>query len=340
LDESNGLWKEEGQATKTGGYYEGDVAHFSFWNCDMGSNAVYLELTLVTANGPLPATLVKITRTNNGASSYGYTDSSGHVGGLVFINEPMLLEVLGTCNDVVYSQNIGPFAQPTNLGTITVTIPSQYQLTISGSAIDCNAAPVANGFAMIYSGGLLLNIPITNGNFSTTITRCTGNVDSVEIIAVDYTTQQQSTTYSTVATSAGSITTGVLTACGISTLEYINYNINGVDYSFVAPPDSVGQYVQGVSSNFSGSDNNQNYIGFNIDYNGVGLGTAQLLQNFYSSQLGGGTSYIIPNPILVSITEFGNVGQYIAGNFSGIIMSSAPANTYNITCSFRVRRTQ
>jgi hypothetical protein len=224
-------------------------------------------LTLVTANGPLPGTLVKITRTNNGASSYGYTDSTGHVGGLVFSNEPMLLEVMGPCNDIVYSQNIGPFAQATNLGTINVTIPPQYQLTISGSAVDCNAAPVVDGYAMIYSDGILLNIPIANGNFSTTITRCTGNVAPVEIIAVDNTTQQQSLTFSSAASGASIITTGILTACGVSTLEFINYNVDGIDYSFVAPPDSVQQWVQGGTlSTFMGSDNSQNQINFNMDY--------------------------------------------------------------------------
>jgi hypothetical protein len=32
FDEAKGLWKEEGQAIKTGSNYVGDVSHFSFWN--------------------------------------------------------------------------------------------------------------------------------------------------------------------------------------------------------------------------------------------------------------------------------------------------------------------
>jgi len=34
LDEESGIWKEEGQATKVGNTYVGEVSHFSFWNCD------------------------------------------------------------------------------------------------------------------------------------------------------------------------------------------------------------------------------------------------------------------------------------------------------------------
>lgn len=34
FNDSTGLWKQEGTATKNGTQYEGTVAHFSFWNCD------------------------------------------------------------------------------------------------------------------------------------------------------------------------------------------------------------------------------------------------------------------------------------------------------------------
>jgi hypothetical protein len=41
----------------------------------------------------------------------------------------------------------------------------------------------------------------------------------------------------------------------------------------------------------------------------------------------------------VNITEYGAVGQFISGNFTGTLTGAAPTNTpYNIVCSFRVRR--
>jgi hypothetical protein len=38
FDEKTGLWKEQGEAVKSGNSYIGDVSHFSYWNCDVPSN--------------------------------------------------------------------------------------------------------------------------------------------------------------------------------------------------------------------------------------------------------------------------------------------------------------
>jgi hypothetical protein len=36
FDETKGVWKQEGHAVKNGNSYDGEVSHFSFWNCDVG----------------------------------------------------------------------------------------------------------------------------------------------------------------------------------------------------------------------------------------------------------------------------------------------------------------
>ena len=184
VDETTGLWKQEGSATKGTDYYEGDVSHFSFWNCDVSSQTVFLEMTIVTAEGPLSHVQVKLTRPN-GSSSYGFTDSSGHVGGLVPKNEALTLEVLNTCNQAIYTQNVGPFSANTNLGTITVTLSPINTLQITGSAVNCSNQPVTNGNVLVYFEGHPYNRPINNGNFSLTITRCSNSTAAVEVIAVD-----------------------------------------------------------------------------------------------------------------------------------------------------------
>jgi len=40
FNESNGLWKQDGTATKTGNTYVGEVSHFSWWNCDLPNATV------------------------------------------------------------------------------------------------------------------------------------------------------------------------------------------------------------------------------------------------------------------------------------------------------------
>ena len=48
----------------------------------------------------------------------------------------------------------------------------------------------------------------------------------------------------------------------------------------------------------------------------------------------------IQNPILVRITEYGAIGEFTSGTFSGTLIEFLLPNTvYNVTCNFKIRRT-
>ncbi len=339
FDENSGLWKQEGNARKTSDAFEGEVSHFSFWNCDINIPTVYLELTVVTSEGPLHHTRVKITRVNNGGSSGGYTSSTGHVGGLVPKNEPLLLEILNTCNQVIHTQNIPALNSNTDLGTIIVSPAIQYSIQISGSAVNCSNQPVTNGHALIYFEGHLYTREITNGSFSTTISRCSNNSANVEVIVVDKTASQQSITWSSTATT-GAINTGVLNACGISTNSYINYTLDGTDFSINT--GNAGDSIRttgsaGTNQNFTSiyafktSQPNEKIIWRTA---GAAVGTFPLhefLVNQYSS-------ITLVTPFNISFTSYGVPGQFIEGNFTGQFREVANNNLHSISASFRVRR--
>jgi hypothetical protein len=59
LDESTGVWIEEGTATLAGSgadaYYEGTVSHFSYWNADQPADTVYIDGCVRNADGSTPA---------------------------------------------------------------------------------------------------------------------------------------------------------------------------------------------------------------------------------------------------------------------------------------------
>lgn len=337
VNEATGIWKQEGSAAKTGDYYEGEVSHFSFWNCDINIPTIFLELSVATAEGPLPYTKVKITRINNGGYSYGYTDSLGYVGGLVPKNEPLLLEILNNCNQVVYSQNIGPYSSNTNLGTITITPSSQYTLQISGSAVNCSNQPVTNGVALIYFEGQLHISQINNGNFSTTITRCSNSSATVEVVAVDNAASQQSNPWTGNATT-GTVTTGTLSACGTSTVSYINYTLDGNNFSLSTanPGDSITVFTNAGTQNFTGID------GFRLSQPNVDI-------NFFTSNAAVGTfplqylavnqydSVTLVTPFNIVFTTYGIPGQFIEGNFSGQFRDPGN-NLHAVSATFRVRR--
>src|SRR5688572_12299235 len=292
----------------------------------------------MTTDGQLLYTQVKITRVNGGGASYGYTDSSGHVGGLVPKNEALTLEIFSNCNQPIYSQNIGPYSSNTNLGTITVTIPPINSLQITGSAVNCASQPVTNGNALIYFDGLYYNKPITNGSFSMTVTRCSNSSASVEVVVIDNVGNQQSTTWNGTA-SSGTVNTGTLSACGTSSVSFVDYVVDGTNYSIsTATGDSVRAYTTGGTAQtflaVTGFKMSQPNLNISFFTQGATVGTFPL-QNLSVNQY---DSVTLVTPFNINITTFGAPGQFIEGNFSGQIRELPSNNLHTVTATFRVRR--
>ena len=127
FDETKGLWKQEGTATKQNNTYAGTVAHFSFWTAGQLSQSIELKATFTVDTGLVYANkLVTISRSDS-TSTYGYTDSSGTVNGLVPANEVLTMKVFSDCGELKYLQNIGPFNKDSTLGTSNV--PNDYCLS-------------------------------------------------------------------------------------------------------------------------------------------------------------------------------------------------------------------
>ena len=344
------MWKEEGKAIKVGNTYVGGVSHFSFWNCDVPNNYVHFDCTIVDATGtPVYGATVKISvigGTSWNSSAYGWTDSSGYVAGAIPNSAQLLLEVFtdyyNGCNTPVYSQPFTSTNAPVSLGNIN--IGNTNTATVTGTITDCVGAPVTNGYVLMQRGSSYYRYPVNNaGTYNFTTVLCGNNVAT--FIGVDAATQQQSAGIAYTLTS-GPNTVGNLSACGISTQQFVNYNINGTNYSFVNPPDSLYHFI---NYNYTNGANEINaysiglglYRNVSVIFNSTNLaqGSTQTLLNFSPREI----QDSIPTwPLInVNITEYGTVGQFIAGNFSGTLTGAAPANnTYAITCNFRVRRQQ
>ncbi|HML59186.1 MAG TPA: hypothetical protein PKA85_12505, partial [Ferruginibacter sp.] len=95
FDEDKGLWVEEGAATRVGNTYEGEVSHFSYWNCDIPANFVHFNVTVIDANGnPVPMAHVRIRSQSNPYNTrVGYTDSTGYTSGYIPANSDLVIEV-------------------------------------------------------------------------------------------------------------------------------------------------------------------------------------------------------------------------------------------------------
>jgi hypothetical protein len=216
-------------------------------------------------------------------------------------------------------------------------------LQITGSAVNCNNQPVANGNVLVYFEGQLYNRPVTNGNFSLTITRCSNSTAAVEIVAVDNVANQQSSSPWTGSASTGTINTGVVSACGASSVSFINYSVDGTNYSLstATPGDSITIYGSGSSGT---NQSATAVLGFRISQpnmkisfstQGAAVGTfplQYLLVNQYDS-------IILVTPFNVNITTYGLPGQFIEGNFTGQIRDISN-NLHNVSATFKVRRRQ
>jgi len=339
FDETNGLWKQEGNATKTGNTYVGDVGHFSYWNCDYPfPNAVTFDCTVVdAANNPVAGADVGIYYSNGQyTGAHGLTDSSGFVSGLIPANSQLIVKVFTTTHVcAVYNQSFTTTNSNVSLGNLT--IGSINTASITGTLTNCNNQAVTNGYVMMYLNGHFSRHNANAGgafNFSTLI--C-GSTNIADFIGGDATTSQEGS-LNNYALVSGNNNVGNIIACGLSNQEFVNYTLNSTPFTITVPAGTVVQQFDSMSLNSIVISSFQPPAGANFGFSktGIGVGSIQNLTFFTSSQTGTTT---IPAPISVNITEYGNIGQFISGSFTGNVTGTAPPNsTYAITCNFRVRR--
>lgn len=352
FDETKGRWMQEGTATKTGSTYVAHVSHFSFWNCDAPFPLVDLCMTLVNAanNQPLIGVQVRIVRPNNSYGA-GWTDSTGNLCGKIPKNEALVLQVLGQCNNVVYTQNIGPFSSNTNLGTISVNIPAINSLVITGTLVNCAGGNVTNGAVAIQTtGSFNYPVAVSNGAFSLTILRCSTDPVSFSIVGADYTTSQYSLPVSGSGTS-GTVNIGTIQACGSAT-EFIEFNVDGIPFSYVEfPPDQVMAFDSVATGGFTtkttvyGADVTNGSVEssrFTFSNNEV-PGTYPLSTDPFDVDVTNGTTILLKQFVsatpTITITTFGPVGTgFIEGNFSQQMRAGPTAPIQNVQCTFRVKR--
>ncbi|OQP39774.1 hypothetical protein A4H97_16245 [Niastella yeongjuensis] len=343
FNDSSGLWKEEGTATKQGSNYIGTVGHFSFWNCDYPYGVVDLKATIKDQNGnPLyPAQVILKVKTDTVTiSGYGNTDNIGFVGGKIPINKALQMNVYNKCNTLLYTRDIGPFSTTADLGTITVPNNSTSQLTITGSVLNCNAVFVTNGFVDVLLDGVHNRVLVKNdGTFSIVFDRCNPTTATATLTAYDLSNNQNGSS-TILSVSTGTVKAGVLNACGNTIAEFANYTLNGVTYNFATPADSMSLNKSSATSyslwvtRKGGNFNESTYI----DFTASATGAAPLTGVYINT---GTRGYYSTGTGTVNITEFGAAGTgFIAGNFTTTLTDTITAQTAPVNYTFRVKRTQ
>ncbi|MEZ5004383.1 MAG: carboxypeptidase-like regulatory domain-containing protein [Chitinophagales bacterium] len=149
--EEQEIWLQEGQAALEGNYYKAKVSHFSWWNCDWPYPAVDLTGKIVAEGQGLADVKIRITLTDRPWSSTEvFTNVDGDFTTEIPASTLLHLEVLNACNEVVYSSEIEPYVSALDYGEIPIDNAAQQFVDIQGQIVDCQQAPVNNGYAIIY----------------------------------------------------------------------------------------------------------------------------------------------------------------------------------------------
>jgi len=347
VDEQTGIWKEQGSAKKEGNYYVGTVQHFSYWNCDLGVPAISFTATFKTANNAVLKNLYLRVRTLDDTSrgyAHGYTDSLGQASGLIPSNKSLVLEVLDQCYKVMYYKNIGPFSQNVDLGTIVVPNASSSIITITGRLIGCNNMPVSDGYAAIYSDNFVSYVKTdATGKFITTITKCSGSQLDFELVGIDKANRQQGNMISIPVTGPAA-DLGDVSACGVSSIEYINYTLDGVDYSITSiQTDSISSFDYALPGNKFQVHIGGGHLSNRLDFNFVGTAVPGVYPVGNMSVINMGVfndSVQLNKPFNVTITAYPqHNGEFYEGNFSGSFKYlSSLSLTHTINSTFRVKK--
>ncbi|MDH7460485.1 carboxypeptidase-like regulatory domain-containing protein [Chitinophagaceae bacterium 26-R-25] len=348
FNDSTGLWKEEGIATRQGVNYVGTVKHFSFWDFDSPFPLVNFEISLKDPNGHAfknGKVSLNYIDDNRPVSAYDYTDANGTVLGKVPANTVFNLYAYSSCGGSIFSQSIGPFSSDTKLDTVTFDArQAPMAVTISGRVKDCSNNAVKSGYVDIFIDDVHQQVNLVNGAFSYTVYRCT-TVPTQAVISTFDLAGNKIAQKKTVATTEHDVDAGEIIACGNMAEQFVDFKvIDGNDttlYSFNPSVDTVyymyNDIIYAWKKGVAGTPRLSIYFSGRMLYPGKSsiylLQFEPILNQPYQDQTSDGV------PITANISEvpIGSNNGIIAGDFS-TTMKTWEGKQVKAECSFRLNK--
>ncbi len=341
-NEETGIWQEDGSATKIGNAYVGTVSHFSWWNCDAQFEQATMKVTVKNAAGQvLPNIKVALKRNSQSYETYGMTDNTGMVSGIVPAGETLSLKVYDVCNNVMYTSNVGPFPAGviTTIADITVNPAASTSYTIQGILKTCANTNVSDGYVVLKSVGntnyfQYMSVPVdSNGSFTFNTYSCTANPQFM-YEGFD-TVNFQTTNEITFTATSNNINLGNIMACN-SLSEFITYKIDNQSVVTVMGTFN-GQWTGLIptSPNMQPKQLRINSINpagpfFSMTQNNM-LGVAASFTTDYMFELSGAVITPSNGNLVINVTSFGAVGDYIDFTVNGTYSNNSGNHTFTAT---------
>jgi len=279
----------------------------------------------------------------------GYTNAAGKLYAVAITNTANVLTVYqyAKCGTALYSKSFNTLNTDIDLGNIIVP-PDTVTSIISGTVVDCSLNSVKTGSVILeedYSSAAnrrTFKAQIKpNGTFQFSLPVC-NKTDSLPVIiyVADVNGfQTGNRVYFGIHYPVNNI--GKISACNNSdTSEFINYTVDSNQYLLYSP-SNPNYHPENPAWTFLRAGNQELHasspgIYFGIDgYLAVGKPGLTLVE-FDLPNLSEETD---TNP-LVTISEDGPVGGYLAGNIRLKVVGIDSTTKYNASCTFRVKRQQ
>ncbi len=334
MNETTGIWKEEGEAVKTGNFFVGNVSHFSTWNCDYQGERTDIQGKVVDCNNnPVAGIVVTISGFMN-----VITDNSGNFTTWVPAGYVIECQVL-VANNSFLSAN-SPIQTITAVGGILNVVPSisiACLSKISGSILVCGTTTLTPG--MVYaswnggsrflfcSSGIYIipvpentsvNIAIYSANFNGQNSVQTGNSNDTTFVTATQLCNQTilGQTKFTLNDTIGNSNSYIITNITSSSV-FTDNNSDGImesGYMYLTGTANPGNYNCSINIGFLVSTQTNNYytlssLVFAANYMSLSVDSAE----YYESGSSAGPS-ITDNKLI--ITDYGAPGGIISGKFN------------------------
>jgi hypothetical protein len=335
FNESSGVWEENGSATLQGNFYIGTVSHFSSWNCDYPTSRSTIRGRVLDCQGnPVPGIRVTVGQTyaitNNNGDYETYVPSG--VDFDIKVNEPAL--GISSSSVSISALTAGDVSSG---HVINVSCPAYITGTIS-----CSSSSAFTGLASVTWSGGSAYAPITStGTFKIAVPANGANATLIVSGTSNSFSETRNITFPTV---AGQTTNaGTFSVCGSTGGQNYNCNftINGDGYTnqtfslSAIPTFASATYFINDSLTIGFITQNNVVMEFAIEGKSTGSWNTQTSNTTVSISING-KQYIFDN-VNLNVTQYGNVGGKISGNFSGtfvrqeIDQNTGQVTTYNVT---------
>lgn len=165
FDTDKGVWIQEGTATKNGNFYEGEVGHFSWWNCDVLNNPPVPTISgsVVDCNGlPVPG----VTVTVSGRRTI-VTDMQGQYSSWIPAGNHTFQVLNSNNGGLLSSSQVSVTVVSGNVTIPVLTVPCQAY--VAAQAVDCQGINTPAYARAVWSGGYSNVLYSDSGNFQFTV---------------------------------------------------------------------------------------------------------------------------------------------------------------------------